>query len=207
MTTGLRERKKQETRLQIADAARRLFLERGFEAATVTDIAEAAGVSPATVFNYFPTKEDLLYNRLESFEEELLDAIKGREPGEPILAAFARFVTRPRGMLASGEPEAGERLRAISRLISDSPALLAREQQIYEGCTDALARLIVEETGARPGDVAPRVAANAMIGLHRALVDYVRRQSLQDDADPKRMARAMRAQARKAVALLERGLV
>ena len=110
-------------------------------------------------------------------------------------------------MLASGEPEAGERLRAISRLISDSPALLAREQQIYEGCTDALARLIVEETGARPGDVAPRVAANAMIGLHRALVDYVRRQSLQDDADPKRMARAMRAQARKAVALLERGLV
>jgi len=205
--TGLRERKKQETRLQIADAARRLFLERGFEAATVTDIAEAAGVSPATVFNYFPTKEDLLYNRLESFEEELLDAIKGREPGEPILAAFARFVTRPRGMLASGEPEAGERLRAISRLISDSPALLAREQQIYEGYTDALARLIAEETGARPGDVAPRVAANAMIGLHRALVDYVRRQSLQDDADPKRMARAMRAQARKAVALLERGLV
>jgi len=205
--TGLRERKKQETRLQIADAARRLFLERGFEAATVTDIAEAAGVSPATVFNYFPTKEDLLYNRLESFEEELLDAIKGREPGEPILAAFARFVTRPRGMLASGEPEAGERLRAISRLISDSPALLAREQQIYEGYTDALARLIAEETGARPGDVAPRVAANAMIGLHRALVDYVRRESLKDDADPKRLARAMRAQARKAVALLERGLV
>ena len=94
--TGLRERKKQETRLQIADAARRLFLERGFEAATMTDIAEAAGVSPATVFNYFPTKEDLFYSRLESFEEELLDAITGREPGEPILAAFARFVTRPR---------------------------------------------------------------------------------------------------------------
>jgi len=205
--TGLRERKKQETRLQIADAARRLFLERGFEAATVTDIAEAAGVSPATVFNYFPTKEDLLYNRLESFEEELLDAIKGREPGEPILAAFARFVTRPRGMLASGEPEAGERLRAISRLISDSPALLAREQQIYEGYTDAVARLIAEETGARPGDVAPRVAANAMIGLHRALVDYVRRESLKDDVDPKRLARAVRAQARKAVALLEAGLV
>ena len=91
--TGLRERKKQQTRQSIAHAARRLFLERGFEAVTVDEVAREADVSRKTVFNYFPTKEDLFYSRMELFQEQLLDAIRTRTPGETILAAFARFVT------------------------------------------------------------------------------------------------------------------
>src|ERR671925_604506 len=96
---GLRERKKQQTRQLIAETARRLFTERGFERVTVAEIARAADVSEQTVFNYFPTKEDLVYWRLESFEQDLLAAVRDREPGEPVLAAFGRFVTRPRGLL------------------------------------------------------------------------------------------------------------
>ena len=69
---GLRERKKQQTRQLIAETARRLFGERGFERVTVAEIARAAEVSEQTVFNYFPTKEDLVYWRLQSFEDELL---------------------------------------------------------------------------------------------------------------------------------------
>src|SRR5215207_6231491 len=97
---GLRERKKQRTRQLIADTARRLFAERGFEAVTVAEIAREAEVAEKTVFNYFPSKEDLFYSRLEAFEEELLAAIREREPGETALAAFGRFVLDARGYLA-----------------------------------------------------------------------------------------------------------
>src|ERR671931_1315762 len=107
--TGLRERKKQQTRRLIADTARRLFAERSFEAVTVAEVARAADVSEATVFNYFPTKEDLFYSGLEAFEEELLSSIRDRAPGESILAEFGRFVLEPRGLLAAENPEAVER--------------------------------------------------------------------------------------------------
>src|SRR5215211_2800343 len=105
MAAGLRERKKQQTRELIAETARRLFAERGFERVTVAEIARAADVSDQTVFNYFPTKEELVYWRLGSFEEELLSAIREREPGESVLAAFGRFVRAPRGMLAEHDEE------------------------------------------------------------------------------------------------------
>jgi len=202
---GLRERKKQKTRVLIADAARRLFAERSFETVTVAEVARAADVSEATVFNYFPTKEDLFYSGLEAFEEELLSTIRQREPGESILAAFARFVLAPRGLLAARDAEAVERLAAISRVISDSPALLAREQQIFAGYTASLAALIARETGAEADDVEPWVAANALIGVHRALVHYTRRQIVAGSRNP-RLARQMRAQGKRALAALERGL-
>src|SRR5256885_16385189 len=84
---GLRERKKTRTRELIAKTARTLFAERGFEAVTVAEIAQAAEVSQQTVFNYFPTKEDLVYWRLEAFEAELLAAIRDRPEGEPVIVA------------------------------------------------------------------------------------------------------------------------
>jgi AcrR family transcriptional regulator len=202
---GLRERKKQQTWGLIAQTARRLFQEHGFDAVTVADVAREADVARKTVFNYFPTKEDLFYSGLEFFQARLLEAIRERKPGESILAAFERFVTEPRGLLAADDP-AGERLLAVIRLVTDSPALLAREQQIYAGYAAALAALIAEETRAHPDDIAPWVAANAMIGLHKALVDHVRRRVLAGERDRARIARGLRAQARQAVALLEHGL-
>jgi AcrR family transcriptional regulator len=203
---GLRERKKQQTWGLIAQTARRLFQEHGFDAVTVADIAHAADVSRKTVFNYFPTKEDLFYSGLEFFEARLLEAIRQRKPRESILAAFTRFIAGSHGLLAADDPGAGERLLAINRLIARSPALLAREQQIYAGYAAALAALIAEETQARQDDITPWVAANAMIGLHKALVSYVRQQVLAGESDRARIARGLRAQARRAVALLEHGL-
>src|SRR6059036_3551841 len=100
---GLRERKKQRTRELIAETARRLFAERGFDRVTVAEVARAAEVSQQTVFNYFPSKEDLVYWRLESFEDELLSTIRDRAPGESVLTAFGRFLLVPRGLLASDD--------------------------------------------------------------------------------------------------------
>src|SRR3954447_6912009 len=165
---GLRERKKRQMRQLIASTARSLFAERSFEAVTVAEIARAADVSEATVFNYFPRKEDLFYSGLEAFEDELLTGIRERRPGESILDAFGRFVLTPRGLVAAKDPDAAERLAAITRVISESPALLAREEQIFAAYTDSLARLIAEETGDGTS-IEPWVAANALMGVHRAL--------------------------------------
>jgi AcrR family transcriptional regulator len=205
MATGLRERKKAQTRELIAETARRLFGERGFEHVSVAEIARVADVSEKTVFNYFPTKEDLVYWRLESFEAELLDTIRGRAPGESVLAAFGRFVREPRGLLGKYDPEARERLAALTRMIVESPSLLAREQQVFAGFTDSLAALIAEETGAVAEDVQPWVAANALMGVHRRLVDFARRRVVAGARHP-RLAREVLAEADRALALLEQGL-
>jgi AcrR family transcriptional regulator len=202
---GLRERKKLQTRRHIAETARRLFGERGFEHVTVAEIARTADVAEKTVFNYFPTKEDLVFWRLEAFENELLGAIRDRAPGEPALAAFGRFVRARRGLLAEEDPEARKRLAAITRMITESPALLRREQQIFDDYTASLAALLAEETGAAAGDVAPRVAATAMMGVHRALVDFTRRRVVAG-APSARIQREVEAQADRALALLVEGL-
>ena len=201
---GLRERKKQHTRELIADAARRLFAERGFEHVTVAEIARAADVSPQTVFNYFPRKEDLVYWRLESFEDELLGTVRDRAPGESALAAFGRFVLVQRGLLASDDPGARERLTSMTRMIVESPALLAREREVFSAYTASLAALIASEPGSG-SDVEAWVAANAMIGAHRALVDHARSRIVAGAA-PKTVAREVRARGKAALELLERGL-
>jgi AcrR family transcriptional regulator len=169
----------------------------------VAEVAREADVSEKTVFNYFPTKEDLVYWRLSTFEEELLDTIRGRAAGESVLAAFGRFVRAPRGLLASGDAEARERLAALSRMIASSPALLAREQQIFAGYTDSLAALVAEETGA--SGIEPWVVANAMMGVHRALVSFARDRIVAGAASPG-LARAVRAEADRALARLADGL-
>jgi AcrR family transcriptional regulator len=202
---GLRQRKKQRTRQLIADTARRLFAERGFEAVPVSEIARQAEVSEATVFNYFPTKEDLFYSRLEAFEEELLQSIRDRSPGESVLEAFGRFVTMPRGVLAARDPEQIEHLAAITRVITHSPALLGREQQIYSKYIDALAQLLATETRARPGDLEPWLVARTLIGLHEALVNYSRREILAGTRNPT-LVRRVRRQGQQAIELLSKGL-
>ena len=171
----------------------------------MAEIARAADVSQQTVFNYFPRKEDLVYWRLGSFEEELLQTVRGRAPGESALAAFGRFLLTQRGLLGRQDPEAREQLTALTRTIVESPALQAREAQILAGYTASLAALLAEETGSEAGDLRPWMAANAMMGAHRALIDHTRRRIVAGESGP-RLQRDVRARAEAALALLEGGL-
>jgi AcrR family transcriptional regulator len=173
---------------------------------SVAEIARVADVSEATVFNYFRTKEDLVFSGLSVFETELLDSIRHRPAGEPALTAFARFILRPRGLLAADDDAVAAELIDITRMIAASPALLAREQQILAAYTDSLARLLADETRAGAKDVRPHVAANAMIGVHRALINFVRAGIRTTPVDRKRLARDTVAVGRAAVALLADGL-
>jgi AcrR family transcriptional regulator len=203
---GLRERKKQRTRQLLSETARRLFCERGFEQVSIAEIAREAEVSEQTVFNYFPSKEDLVYSGLETFEDQLLAAVRGRPAGHTVLAALGDFILEPRGLFAAEDDAAARELIAVTRMIAASPALQAREQQIFARYTDSLAALIAEETGARAGDMRPHVVANALIGVHRALIAYVRERLEAGETDRRRLARQVRRRGDEALALLGDGL-
>src|SRR4029077_14598748 len=109
---GLRELKKEQTRQLIADTAWRLFADRGFDKVTVAEIAREAQVAEATVFNYFPSKEDLFYSRFEAFSARLADAVRAREPAQSALAAFRLALLEEGGLLA--QAEAGDK-QALAR--------------------------------------------------------------------------------------------
>src|ERR1700704_685210 len=85
---GLRERKKRETRQRISDVATLMFATRGFDDVTVAEVAAAANVSKMTVFNYFPRKEDLLFDRTDEAVALLTGAIKERQPGDSFVSAL-----------------------------------------------------------------------------------------------------------------------
>jgi AcrR family transcriptional regulator len=205
---GLRDLKKQQTRERIVDVGRQLFAERGFDKVTVADIAREAQVSPATVFNYFASKEDVFYSPLDAFGERLLAAIRARDAGEPVLRAFRHQLEEPGGLLAriqAGDHDAVRRLHAVNQVIADSPALQARERQGLANTTDRLAALLADEHDGGPDDVQAYVAANALMGVHRMLLGFVRRRVLADDNLAGLEADVQRLSAR-AFALLEDGL-
>jgi AcrR family transcriptional regulator len=202
-STGLRERQKQQTRRLISDTAARLFAERGFDAVTVAEVARAADVSEMTVFNHFPTKEDLFFDKMEFFEERLLDAVCERAEGVSALGAFRRLVVDSCDRLAA--EERAEVIAKAAALVAASPALQVREREIVARYTKRLAELLGAETDARPDDVEPWGVAGGLMGAHRALVGYVRGCVLAGRHGPKLAADA-RSQARRAFARLDSGL-
>ena len=146
MREGLRERKKREARQHISDVATRMFAKRGFEAVTVVEIAEAAGVAKATVTNYFPHKEDLLLDLQAEAEHLLVDAIRERPPGQPVVEAVRGLMHRllaQRHVLSTAAPG----MARFGRLIAESPALLSRAREQREYLESAVARQLNEETG------------------------------------------------------------
>jgi AcrR family transcriptional regulator len=199
---GLRERKKQQTRQLLAQTANRLFKDRGFDAVTVAEIARAADVSEVTVFNYFPSKEDLFYGSMQFFEEQLLDAVRRRPRGESALATFRRVLIDSASNLNA--PERAELILTAGRNIGASSALQAREQQIVARYTQELAEMLATEMGARPDDVEAAGVAAALMGVHRAIVTFVRAEVLRGRKGPA-LTRAMRAQAKRAFGRLEHG--
>lgn len=200
---GLRERKKQRTRQLIAEAAQRLFAERGFDEVTVAEVARAAEVSEGTVFNYFPTKEELFYGGMEAFEARLVDAVRNRPPGEPVLDAFRRVVLEGTERLASDE--AAATIGRAARIIGASRALQAREREIVARYTRELAELLASESGVSPDDVEPLAVAGALMAVQRALVAHVHSRVLAGSRG-RALADETRRQGERAFARLERGL-
>ncbi len=194
---GLRETKKLRTRQEIADTAMRLFATRGFDHVTVAEVAEEAGVSEKTVFNYFPTKEDLFYDEVPAREEALRQAIRGRRPGESILTALRR--------LQSGECQrlSSPGFAGFARVIEESPALRAKELEVMARFVLVLTESIRDELGVDERDA--RVAAGLIVSIHRQLFLAARKQALEGKHGAA-AARRLRADLERAYQFLEHGL-
>jgi AcrR family transcriptional regulator len=202
-SSGLRERQKIQTRQSILETAARLFADRGFDAVTVAAVARAADVSEMTVFNHFPTKEDLFFAKMEFFEERLLAAVRDRAPSISVVEAFRQPIIEGLGTLSPKDRM--DQIAEVAALIARSPALQVREREIVARFTDRLTEQLATETGARPDDVEPRAVAEALMGTHRALVRYVRN-SVLSGRRGRSLVSSARAQAIRAFDRLERGL-
>ncbi|MFF7366343.1 TetR/AcrR family transcriptional regulator [Streptomyces tricolor] len=161
---GRRERKKAATRRAIADAALRLFLERGYDAVGIREIADAADVSTTTLFKHFPVKEALVFDEDAEQEARLLAAVRERPRGRSIPAALCEHALRHR--LAAAEGDA--RFTAFSELVNNTPALRDYGQGMWLRHTSALARVIAEESGLPADDPACTALAHFALEAPRA---------------------------------------
>jgi AcrR family transcriptional regulator len=196
VTMGLRETKKLATRQQLADVAMRLFVARGFERVTVAEVAAEAGVSEKTVFNYFPTKEDLFFDEVPERARVLAETIRGRPPGESVVAALRRLQVSECGRLCSPG------FATFARIIEESPALQAKELEVMSLFAQAVADALVEE-GVDERDA--RIAAGLLVSVHRQFFRAARAQALAGRHGPAAVRR-LRGDLERAYALLEHGL-
>jgi AcrR family transcriptional regulator len=194
---GLRDTKKLRTRREIADRAMQLFATRGFDHVTVAEVAAAAGVSEKTVFNYFPTKEDLFFDEVPARAAALVEVIRGRAPGESILAALRRL------QLAECPRFCSPGFATFARIIEESPALQAKELEVMAYFARVLTEGIQAELRVDERDA--RIAAALLISVHRQLFHAARKQALAGKHGPAALRR-LRADLARAYQLLEHGL-
>jgi AcrR family transcriptional regulator len=194
---GLREVKKQRTHQEIADKGFELFAARGFERVTVAEIAEAAGVSEKTVFNYFPTKEDIFFDEVDEREAAFLEAIRSRKPGETVTAALRKMQLENSGRLSMPG------FATFARIIEESPALRAKELEVMARFSRTLTTALEQELGLNELDA--RVAATLLIGIHWQFFLLARSRALAGRHGPG-AARALRRDLARAYDLLEHGL-
>jgi AcrR family transcriptional regulator len=194
-SVGLRQSNKARTRLSISDTATRLFIEHGFEHVTVAQIAEAARVSVKTVFNYFPSKEDLFFDRADEVRDVLLAALRDRPADLPMLESL-RAVLADRlvpfdadGWRGLRNPERYEGFRSFIGAEYASPILQARRLAIMEEWGEQLGAVFAQE-------LRDRRAAAVLAAMTVALLVLRERelaQAMLDRAGPRTVERRVRA--------------
>ncbi|GAA2332341.1 TetR/AcrR family transcriptional regulator [Streptomyces caniferus] len=158
--TGRRERKKAATRQKIADTALRLFLARGYDAVGIRDVAAEADVAVTTLFSHFASKEALVFEQDENFEQRLTQAVTGREPHEPLVPALRREIhAMVRHCTAAGAAP-------IRRMIEESRALREYEDSMRLRHAEALATAIADDPGLSPTTTTCRAIARFVIDAY-----------------------------------------
>jgi AcrR family transcriptional regulator len=176
---GLRERKKRLMRQQLSDTATRMFVARGFSAVRVAEVARACGVSEKTVFNYFPTKESLVLDRLQTTMADVRTGLA--EPGVPPVAAALRILDRElAGMTTwlAAQDDAEQAARAFLRfgdLIRTTPSLRAYQSDMMDQLVAVAAEVLAARGGMSADDPEPQIAARALLALWRVQAESLRK--------------------------------
>ncbi|CAM5493151.1 TetR family transcriptional regulator [Streptomyces spiroverticillatus] len=158
--SGRRERKKAATRQKIADTALRLFLERGYDAVGIRDVAAEADVAVTTVFAHFASKEALVFERDQDFEQRLTRVVTDRRPHEPLIPALHREVQAlVRHCTAEGSAP-------VRRMIEKSPALLEYEESMGLRHAQALAAALAADSHLARSTTACRATARFAIDAY-----------------------------------------
>ena len=162
--SGRRERKKLQTRRALQEAALRLVDERGFDAVTVEDIAEAVDVSKRTFFNYFSSKEQAILGHVPTAAEELRRAVSERPPGESTLKTLEAVLERHAGQYSGGRSE----WLARRRVIRSDPRLLAASAAGWIDLERTLVEAVAERLALDPErDLYPSLVVSAAISATR----------------------------------------
>jgi AcrR family transcriptional regulator len=154
---GRRERKKAATRQKIADTALRLFQERGYDAVGIREVAAAADVAVTTLFAHFASKEALVFEQDENFEQRLTGAVTGRAPHEPLIPALRAEIR------ALVRHCAAEDAAPVWRMIDESDALREYEKAMRLRHAESLAAAIAADPDLSQGKTACRAIASFVI--------------------------------------------
>jgi AcrR family transcriptional regulator len=228
---GLRERKKRLMRRQLSDTATAMFLERGFDAVRVAEVAQACGVSEKTVFNYFPVKEALIMDRLEGTLAALRAGLAdpAQTPVQAALMILDRELAGLTGLLASqeqvvqgqagqdqashGQQRAGQEhpgqarqgIRRFGDLIRAAPSLRAYQAEMTEQSVSVATEILAARAGMTADDPEPQIAARALLGLWRVQADSLRKH-LDSAPTSARLHERVTADVRRAAHLIDTGL-
>ncbi|MER6084102.1 TetR family transcriptional regulator [Streptomyces sp. NPDC001833] len=206
---GLREQKKRRLRQRLSDTATEMFLERGFDAVRVSEIAQACGVSEKTVFNYFPTKESLILDRGETTMAALRAGLADTDhsPVEAVLRILSDELRAMTSWIAAQDDpgHAAAMIRRFGTLTRSTPSLRAYHRDMTDRLVTAAAEALAQRTSSSPADPEPQIAATALLGLWS-----IQFQSLGKHLDgartPTQIHEAVTADVRRAATLIDTGL-
>jgi len=202
---GLRERKKRLTRQQISDTATALFVVRGFEHVKVSEIADIVGVSEKTVYNYFPTKESLVFDRAEDGIARLTAALREREAGESPTKAILRALSQDMDELASFPDETHMFLPLFAEMISSTPSLRAASLEMQGRLVEVATAELAARADVDPRDPEPMIAAHAIVGLQNLSFSSCIRH-IEDGLRGNELRQAVATDLERATRLLDTGL-
>jgi AcrR family transcriptional regulator len=206
---GLRERKKRQMRQQLTDTATEMFVERGFDAVRVAEVAEACGVSEKTVFNYFPTKESLILDHPEATLAALRTGLA--DPGVTPVEAALRILAGELSAMTSwldaqhDVAAASAKIRRFGALIQTTPSLRSYQSDLRDQLVDAAARVLAARAALSADDPEPQIAATALLGLWKIQLSGLGRYA-DGTRTPEQIRLAITADVRAAARVIESGL-
>ncbi|MFB9504483.1 TetR family transcriptional regulator [Streptomyces aurantiacus] len=206
---GLRQRKKRLLRQRLSDTATEMFLERGFDAVRVSEIAQVCGVSEKTVFNYFPTKESLVLDRGETTLASLRAGLADTDHS-PVEVALRILFDELRAMTswiaAQDDPhQAAVTIRRFGALTRSTPSLRAYHQDMTDRLVTVAAEALAQRTHREPDDPEPQIAATALLGLWSIQFQSLGK-NLDGSRTPTQIHEAVTADVGRAAKLIDTGL-